>query len=358
MSGATDTTGDDEAETSVHDSWVRTAAVWSARLFGHLVGTACIAVLLALPSVDWHTVDVLVAAASDPYFEPAWRSLLIHVGLAACAWALLTIGFHYVRERRRDDERIIRAERGSVMVETLIVIVPFLLLTSGLAQLSLRNVAGILADLAAYQGTRAVWLWQPERTHTRPNANPGPINRQFIRNRARLASAAVLAPTAPSSFRVPNATPNNGLANLRGTMMATFDYNVGLNAGQQAAQNANTVLGGGGNARGNNLNFERAFDTDSLRERAGRKLTFAYLALTNYQINLGSPRQPGNPGRPVSVRFTYQFNIVFPWFAYIFGGSYNPNGPGGRGGWYVSIQRPRPGRGAGNQYRLPRQSEL
>ena len=316
-------------------------AAWAVRAFGHLVGTTCIALLLALPSVDMQTVEMYAAAFREATFAPDGTGLLLHVGLSALTWSLLAVGFHYARRRWRDASpdrrRLVRANRGSVMVETLIVIVPFLLLTSGIAQLSMRNIAGILADLAVYQGTRAAWVWQPEIGHDRQGTT---ITEAMVTRRARLASAAALTPTAPSSYEMQNANVQE-LTALRSVMFSTFS--------DDPSADGSGALGGGTDAESDRLTYATAFDDDTMEARAARKLTFAYLALHNYQINPNSTLDDDT----ITVQFDYQFNIVFPWFTYIF-----ENGPptvGGRDGSYVTISRPRD---PGDRYTLPSQSEL
>lgn len=314
-------------------------AAWIVRIAGHLIGTASVAVLLALPSVNWQTVEMYWTAVQSTSFAPAWSQLGLHVGLSAVAWGLLVAAFHFVRRRLREQSsrsrRIVRADRGSVMVETLIVIVPFLLLTSGLAQLALRNTAGILADLAYYRGTRTAWVWQPEIGESRGGRT---ITKGDVQRRARVASAAVLAPSAPSSFSV-NDTNADELINLREAMYATFDGNPNANIGN--------ALDRGGSAVGVEQSFARAFDEEPFEDRAARKLTFAFLALDQYNFTR-------DRNGAVSVEFTYEYNVVFPWFAYIFGGG--PEIIGGRRGYYVGIQRPR--NPNSNRYTLPHQNNL
>ena len=318
-------------------------AGWTVRAFGHLVGTACVALLLAVPTVDMQTVEMYMAAFRQAQFAPDGTGLLLHLGLSAVTWACLAVGFRYARQRFRrespDRRRIIRATRGSVMVETLIVIVPFLLLTSGIAQLSLRNIAGILADLAVYQGTRAAWVWQPEVGQTRPSSGTN-ISEAMVTRRARLASAAALAPTAPSNYELQD--PNvEELAELRSVMFSTFSDNL--------SDDGSGAIGGGNDATSDELTYAAAFDDESMEARAARKLTFAYLALQNFQINPNSSIDDDT----ITVAFDYQFNVVFPWFTYIF--QDGPTSVGGRDGSYVTISRPRD---PGNRYTLPSQPNL
>jgi hypothetical protein len=330
-----------------------TIAETTTRAFGHLLGTLCLAVALAYPLVSSQTLQLYLGAWNDPHFSPAWDNLALHVALAATGWALLVVGFRLIRQRireRTESDRVVRAKRGSVMVETLIVIVPFLLLTSGLAQLALRNVAGVLADLALYQGTRTAWVWQPEipLNDGRGDRN---VTEQMVERRARLASAAVFAPSAPSSYQIRDNTPQ-AVSDLRGTMFATFGGTATKGAGAAGRSDAGRSFGQRDAAEGENLSFARAFDDSSFQDRASRKLTFAYIAFSQYDVD--------TTGNRIFISFRYQFNVVFPWFAHIFGGQRRTQGPSGNGvrpGWYVPIER-RPQPGSGSFYYLNKQSPL
>mgnify|MGYP006286610489 CR=1 FL=1 len=340
---------------------------WIARAIGHLLGVSTLSLLLALPLVDRATLELYLAALQQPQFSADWSAIGLHFGLAACCWGLLAVGFHHFRSRRADEsnKRVVRAARGSVMLETLIVMIPFLLLTSGLAQLSLRNVAGLLCDLALYQGARTAWVWEPESGVTNTRAPDGtPISPTDVQDRARLASAAVLAPTAPSTYRVPDQTPTPALRNLRGVMHATFAGRAGFDAGSDDITEARNTLGSGGAASNERTSLATSFDDNSFPARAARKLTFAYLSLQNYQVVYDT--QNGND--VVSVSFDYQFNVVIPFFAYIFGNQQGnqfgqgyltaAQAPGGREGWYVRIPRPRPSRAQAGRYALDTQQDL
>ncbi len=324
------------------------------RAAGHLIGTLCLAAVLAYPLVSMQTLELYLGAWNDPRFSPAWDNLVLHLALAATGWALLVAGFHFIRQRLRErsqSDRVVRAKRGSVMLETLIVIVPFLLLTSGLAQLALRNVAGVLADLALYQGTRTAWVWEPDFQLNDGRGDEN-VDEDMVRRRAQLASAAVFAPSAPSSFQIDATNVDQEVQDLRGTMFATFAGTAGTGAGSNRVSDAGNAIGNRDAADGENLSFARAFDDSSFRNRAARKLTFAYIAFENYDVNL--------QGRRVFVSFEYKFNVVFPWFAHIFGGGYDSSGPTGQGrrpGWYTTIER-RPRPGAGSFYALTKQSPL
>lgn len=333
--------------------WWRVAET-TTRAAGHLIGTLCLAAILAYPLVSTQTLELYLGAWNDPRFSPAWDSLALHLTLAATGWALLVAGFGLIRQRLRNrskSDRVVRAKRGSVMLETLIVILPFLLLTSGLAQLALRNVAGVLADLALYQGTRTAWVWEPDFQLNNGRGDEN-VDEDMVRRRAQLASAAVFAPSAPSSFQIRGGNVPQEVLDLRGTMFATFADAADDGAGSTGRGNADRTIGSRDAADGENLSFARAFDDSAFQDRASRKLTFAYIAFDNYEVDLQGDR--------VFVSFRYKFNVVFPWFAHIFGGGYDSSGPTGQGrrpGWYTTIER-RPRPGSGSFYAISKQSPL
>jgi hypothetical protein len=288
----------------------------------HCSGTALMAVLLALPAMDGGSLVTIADAMMSSDYRPDWYSLGLHLGLALCSWALICLSFSFVRQRRKSSRRIIRLSRGSVMVETLVVIVPFLALTSGIAQLGILNVASVLGHVAAYQGARAAWVWAPEiGSGGRISASP-----DFVRNRARIAVAMVMAPTAPSAY-LTSPAGDDALDEVRGMMTAHFT--PGLNGSEAGKALASAFLfTNSAQSTSEELRYHDAFDSQSFGSRAARKITYAYLALDDFELI--------NNSTAVGVRFSYKMNIVFPWFSYIWG---QPGQVGMRVGRFANINR-------------------
>ncbi|MFU8804872.1 MAG: hypothetical protein ACNA8W_13740 [Bradymonadaceae bacterium] len=287
--------------------------------------------VLLIPFVSLETLSLYTEAASHGTFLSASLvDVSLHLGLSACLWALGFIAYRLYSLRRRSSvQQVVRAGRGSVLMETLIVIGPFLMLTSGLAQLTILNISGVLAHLASYQATRTVWVWQPEADAGRFGVNNAQVDR-----RARLAAAAIMAPTAPVNYRVQSESGPEFEA-LRATMFATFSN--GMSDGNSSRGDAAAASSGGNQATSERLHFQDAFDTSNFDRRAARKLTYAYAA-TEVTV--------GRSGGDVTTRLHYRQSIVFPWFSYIWG---EEGDVGGRGGRYVSLHR---------EFSLPKQVGL
>lgn len=302
---------------------------WTAVLL-HVAGTFLVAVLLLLSVADAETLRTLTQAFGDRQFEPQWGLMLLHVALSCAMWLSGWKLLQLMRHRQRRPVRVVRLNRGTVLTETLIALVPFLLLSSGLAQLTVNNIANVMAHLAAYQGARAAWLWVPEIDGGRSRGDDWKVSADEVRRRARLAAAAVMAPTVPANYAVSDV--NDPLVkNLRGVMTANFL--PGMMAGQNAQGTASMLLTSNimNQADFRQLNFQGGVDTKSFAGRAAVKLTFAYHALEEGFEVVGI-----SGGNEVGVRLTYQMSQTFPWFAYISG---TRKSVGGRIGYYLPMSR-------------------
>lgn len=294
----------------------RTLTIWAGRALVHSVGTLCLAVAMFWLTIGWSGAQSLATALGEPHFHFEWWRLGLIFGLAACLWALVVIAVLWVREsKQRSFQRVVSASRGTVMTETLIILVPFLLLTSGLAQLAILEMSVILGHVAAYQGARTAWVWFPETT--RPGRTTSTAE---IQNRARIAVALVMTPTAPEAYQV-GAITNPAAVRNRNFMRAYFE--PGFVTGSAAGVFTSNLV----SADHVDLTYHKAYDTGTMQDRASRKFSMAYHA-TNVSLITGGQ---------VGIQFTYQQNCVFPWFAYIWGGGLQTIG--GRSGYYTPINR-------------------
>jgi hypothetical protein len=314
-----------------------------ARLTFHSLMVLLIAALLALVLVDLSTLQLYYISIGE-HFQPDWGRLLIHFTLSALIWGATVLAYASFNQRKAQVKklqlkRVSVLGRGAVMLETLIILTPFLLLTSGLTQFGLNNTTNLLADLAAYQSARAAWLWAPEADVGRNGATE-----DDVRFRARTAAAFVLAPSAPTDFYIGRNFPGGSgppFRRARTGVAASFRSGPGVTGQQEWTLSGNNwgyfTLGGSTNssttgsltARSNNTTYAKGFDSVSFNMRAGRKCTQAWMALEDeFEII--------NENGQVGVQFTYKHNQVFPWFAWIFGGT---ESVAGRVGNYMPIQR-------------------
>jgi hypothetical protein len=334
-------------KTRPHDRTTR-AVRWSilgamARMTFHSLMILLIAALMAIVLVDIPTLQLYYLSVGEQ-FQPDWTRLFIHFALSATIWGatvLLYLSFNQRKEqvKRLHVKRASVLGRGAVMLETLIILTPFLLLTSGLTQFGLNNTTNLLADLAAYQSARAAWLWAPEADVSRNGTT-----QDDVKFRARTAAAFVLAPSAPTDFYIGRNFPGGSgppFRRARTGVAASFRSGPGVTGEREWTLSGNNwayfSLGGSTNsstmgsltARSNNTTYAKGFDSVSFNMRAGRKCTQAWMALEDeFEII--------NENGEVGVQFTYKHNQVFPWFAWIFGGT---ESVAGRIGNYMPVQR-------------------
>lgn len=307
-------------------------AAWFWRVIAHTFGVLTTSAIFAMSAFDLPRARLLLASFSEG-LEPDYLGIFFHVALSACAWALIVIALMWGHARRREAKRVIRVARGTAATEFLIILVPFLLLTSGLAQLAMLNVTGMLADLAVFQAARVAWVWQPEIDAGRAGVTPA-----MVKDRARNIASMVLAPTAPNDYKVGRMLPpgsTNDYRRARAVQTAAFMPNMTPGNVAYSFSGGSEALAAGGafgldvkEAASENLSFYRAFDESSFKHRAARKMTFAEWGLwDDFEVLTGAR---------TGVEFTYRYNLIFPWFGYIWG---EPTSIGMRDGYYNAIHR-------------------
>jgi hypothetical protein len=284
--------------------------VLAAKAGGHVTATLVIAALLGVVAADLSALELLFQATWAGGYDPNWGALALHLGLSAAVWGSGVLLYRVLHKRGKKAVKVYKA-RGAVMLETLVALVPFLLLTSGIAQYAMINVAGIISDLAVYQAARTAWLWQPEAEIGRNG-----VNMDDVEFRARTAAALTLAPTAASNFTVGRNNPGGSgppFRRIRTAVAASFNQFPVSGENFWIQTNYNWAFFGNQNmnASAENLTFTRALDSDSFYLRAGRKVTSAWMCLEDFEII--------DENDEVGARFTYQYALLFPWFAYIFG---------------------------------------
>ncbi|QDG51119.1 hypothetical protein FIV42_10345 [Persicimonas caeni] len=263
----------------------------------------------------------------------------IHVGLCAIVWAVLAWCFsrlHTLVDTIRADERPrvkLAAERGTVLTETLIVLPVALLLIMGIAQLTLMNIAVTLSDLAVMQASRAVWVWAPEAEEGRFG-----VDNRTVEEKARVAAAAVMAPTASSDFGRFNTAQHAGYARTfrkaMGAMYGTTLEHGGTDVGSYSTNEAELKLSAQDSPIGENMAFNLAFDSAEFQTRSARKFFNAW-AQTEIEIT--------ETNDWVGAKMTHYHMCLMPLVAGIFGEHMAVHG---QDGYYVEINR---------AYSLPKQ---
>jgi len=284
------------------------------RIALHVLGASVSTVLLALPFalVGAGAWGLFVDAWMNQGFAPNLMAMGLHVGFGCAMWGLVYSVYAGFRRRSRTRAKLALARaRGTVMVETLIILLPFLLLTSGIAQLSMLNIAGMLSDLAAFQAARSVWIWHPETEIGRKS-----VNTQQVETRAKVAAAMVLAPSAPANFNMAllsGASVPNEASEARGAMVAAFMTGpIPGSVGKTLGGVFSLSTPGGVLTSSEDLSYDYAFDTSSLQARAAVKFTNAYNAVDNGDFSIRT-------GADMGVNLSYRYTLLFPWFGWIFG---------------------------------------
>ena len=274
---------------------------------GHVTGVAVILCVFALLYVDENVFAAIeIGVYHKSFYDLVKVPILLQVGLASCIWAFIVIAFHWVRLSLREQKsqtHVLKRARGTILTETLIVLPVFLLLTSGLAQLSINSNASILMGVATFQAARTSWLWEPEtRAANARNNMAGATG--AVNEKARIAAATVLTPVVPAEFR--------GTCNFSNDLdqrMRAFGA-AGAYAGAGGAQAVRGLTTPQDNGLGVNTTYWMAYDTSTFAERGAKKFFIAY-CLTRASMSMN--------GELVRTTVNYDHMNVFPWFGYIFG---------------------------------------
>lgn len=251
--------------------------------------------------------SALATAEAHGFLEQNTREILLHLALSACLWAMarllmMQLGRLY---KQRSEPRVVKLGRGTVLTETLIVFPVFLLLLFGLLQLTINNTAAMLTSLSAFQAGRTVYLWQPETTGSKRN---GGLTGAQVAERARIAAASVVTPTAPSMFRESCDTSPQFEAKL-----AAF-ASVGIEGvGTGVGLSVSAIKGlAGARSMGTNRNetIVKGYDKDAFELRGPLKFYVAYCNTeASYSVS----------GGKIKTVVHYDLKQVMPMVGFIFG---------------------------------------
>ncbi len=306
--------------------------IWGtiAQIGAHLSMTLLLASLIAWAIVPMNSLQVLFdySARVPDIRNMNITQLLIQFGLAACIWAMCVIFYKLVAlHRAAPAAQRLRVARGTILTEFLIILPVFLLLTFGMAQLAINNMAGMLANVAVYEAARAVWIWQPEVDSERVEADPV--------DRARIAAAQVMTPVAPGNFTIiPTGLSDEFKASRKALILSQIPLGGSLPSGL-----SDLGIGLGSinlqAATEKNFSMAKALDKSTFLLRSVSKYTHAYLATDIEIIN----------GDDIGATLSYQHNQTMPLVGYIFGkkssgvAGVSLNAPGMRSGYYSTFKR-------------------
>lgn len=294
---------------------------------GHVCATAIIAGVMTLCVLPVPYIEPVARHVwgVERVFQMSVPQLAIHVGLAACLWALIVIVYKLILLQRRDRaRRPIRLSRGSVMTETLIILPVFFLLTFGMAQLVISNIAAILANVAAYQAARAAWIWQPEEDASEQRMG---IEEGIAKEKCRIATAVVMLPVANGEFETDDDLPDNAEKMRNAAVMAHVPFGGTLASLSPELTDFLTgadVMFNDREAVERNKSYVTALDTLSFLRRTATKFTHAFHA-SDCEIDDDH-----------SVKMTYDLQLAMPLVGRVFG---ELRTVGGRKGYYAKYTR-------------------
>lgn len=278
----------------------------------HFLGIALVYVAIWWLMLPPETHKALHEAASYGLFVDQPHALLFHGLLSACFWVLLVLVVQVFKQPAEQRQlRLVRA-RGTVIVETLIVLPVFLLITLGLLQLTILNTAGLLTSLGAFKAGRAVSVWAPEADEGRLG-----VNYSIVDEKARLAAASAVTPVAPSDF----------VHSCTGSTSLDAKLDAIRSVGHATSMNPNMKAHGSRS----NLSVSRAFDHSNFLIRGQSKLSFAWCA-TEVVIEPAQPR----PAERFTVTVIYQQQMAMPFVEVVFG---DFREVAGRTGFYTQLER-------------------
>ncbi|MBA2661265.1 MAG: pilus assembly protein [Bradymonadaceae bacterium] len=276
----------------------------------HLVGIAAVFAILAAAFINESALSALQGTLSDSALSGrAAMELALQLGLAACVWALGFIMYAMFREhfKSRKTTRLVRA-RGTILTETLIVFPVFILLTFGLAQMTINNMAGLLTTLAAYEAGRTLAVWMPEAQAGRNGVTPA-----LAHDKARVAAAGVIAPVVPQLFSTCNPNSPTLQKKLAGLHLAgNVPHYISLQQPLAGSQQ-----------------FTDAFDKAPLGMRGIPKTRMAYCSTTVTSSGAST-------GGLLTTKVVYRHNSAMPLVGRLFGSLQIVEG---RPGFYANIQR-------------------
>lgn len=252
---------------------------------------SAIAALLVVGPIGLQTIWSWQWATSTTFLGD-WG---LHIGLSALVWGL---GYFSIRRllSYKDVKRVKLA--GTVLTESLIVLPAFFALFTVMVQISLNNVMGMLASVAAHQAARTVWVWNGE-------SGIGPAE---LKKKAQIQAAMVMLPVGQSGFqsatKMKKDANNNYLNEALAIVVAPhlpFGGSARAVDGMVSASIAANDL-----SSSSETSFYRSFDTASFAARAPIKFIQAYSALSKSEV--------ASSGNMVGYKLRFEYVSTLPFY--------------------------------------------
>src|SRR5690554_145977 len=277
----------------------------------HAVASIILGAMLALLVLDRQILVMIVESVQAGVFarDTLW-GCLVHLGLSAALWACICVG--YSRMARAREVRVsapleLGRRRGSVFVETLVVLPVALLLVFGIAQLALINIASVIANVATFEATRAAWLWYPETHGQRMQG----LTHEQAAEKARIQATLALMTVAPGEYRL-GASLSESAEQARGMVVASQNPFPSNDSGAFGMTMAEVYTDEHRSVQ-TQTSFALALDSSTLIRRSAKKFDAAYASTRVYIREF----QDGDD-KMIEVKVVYQHMCVMPMVAAIF----------------------------------------
>lgn len=241
------------------------------------------------------------------------RALASQAVTGALVWPLLVVmasGFRRLGTSfAKPEHTYVMSRKGTALIETIIALPIILLLTFGLAQFAVNNIAAVMMNYATFSASRAAWVWEGE----------GDLG--MAAERARVAAAVALTPVAYGGRLAPAEAESRALREARGMLVAaqypgifaTMGQN-GVTEGEQLVYESNTEL----------PSMADALVETSFKARTAQQMTAAHRATIVTLTELGDE---------LETKVQYQHYIAMPFVSRIFGRYATVQGK--RGAWML-----------------------
>lgn len=262
--------------------------------------------------LSMQSAELSFSLLADPQLSEAIaQPLIILFLLNATLWfsCVFSLRFLYA------SPRILKKTTGTVTTETLIVLPIFLLFTSGLSQLAINEMAGLLTTVGAYEAGRVIAIWAPEIGHERFDGEE--VKFDDVKEHARIAVAKIVTPVARHRL-----IDTKYLVNDKGEYEVCkttplFDKfakgmeSVGIDSQKDLAFGP----------QNSTWRYSNAFGESSFAARAPVKLKSAYCSIKISDETLSEIPTSGNVGKDFTITISYRHHPIFPLVKRIFGTS-------------------------------------
>ena len=293
--------------------------VWTWRALAHAVGTLVVLSALAWWSGIMGSQDLSALWMDAQVRAQSWQDLGGLVVISGLLWSSVALGWHVLARRRHTSLRVVRAARGQVMLETLIILPVYLLVMMGSMQLALTSMAGLLTTLGSYQAGRAAAIWLPEQRISNPRRT---VSEAVVKDKVRVAVVSAVAPVVASGFA-------SGLSTCDAAdNSTTLTHKIEAMEGALNLGILPSLPGGRTSGDRSQLTVGGAFDEGGMKNRIGPKMRFAYCLVDEPAFSFS--------GDKVTTSIVFNYQMVMPFVELAFGEFRNLHG---RSGYYSAIKR-------------------